>query len=41
MGHSSITMTMDTYGHGLPTNEDDHAKFAAGEMQIRAAGGAA
>jgi len=38
LGHSSITMTMDTYGHWLPTDEDDHAKFAAGELQIRAAG---
>jgi integrase len=41
MGHSSITMTMDTYGHWLPTDEDDHAKFAADEMQIRGAGGGA
>ena len=24
----------------FPSLEDDHAKFAAGEMQIRAAGGA-
>jgi integrase len=37
LGHSSITMTMDTYGHWLPTDEDDHAKFAAGELRIRAA----
>jgi integrase len=41
LGHSSIQMTFDTYGHLFPSLEDDHAKFAAGELQIRAAGGAA
>jgi integrase len=40
LGHSSIQMTFDTYGHLFPSLEDDHAKFAAGELQIRAAGGA-
>jgi len=40
-GHSSITMTMDTYGHWLPTDEDEfHAKFAADELKICAAGSA-
>jgi integrase len=39
LGHSSIQMTFDTYGHLFPSLEDDHAKFAAGELQIRAAGG--
>jgi hypothetical protein len=34
-------MTFDTYGHLFPSLEDDHAKFAAGALQIRAAGGAA
>jgi len=37
LGHSSIQMTFDTYGHLFPSLEDDHAKFAAGELQIRAA----
>lgn len=41
LGHSSIQMTFDTYGHLFPSLEDDHAKFAAGELQIRAAGGTA
>jgi len=39
LGHSSIQMTFDTYGHLFPSLEDDHAKFAAGELQIRTAGG--
>jgi integrase len=30
MGHSSVQMTFDTYGHLFPSAEDDHAKFAAG-----------
>jgi integrase len=34
MGHSSIKMTFDTYGHLFPSLEDDHAKFAAGELSI-------
>jgi hypothetical protein len=34
-------MTMDTYGHWLPTDEDEfHAKFAADELKICAAGSA-
>jgi integrase len=34
MGHSSIQMTFDTYGHLFPSTEDDHAKFAAGELAL-------
>jgi integrase len=34
LGHSSITMTFDTYGHLFPSLEDDHAKIAAGELAI-------
>jgi len=37
LGHSSIQMTFDRYGHLFPSLEDDHAKFAAGELQIREA----
>jgi len=37
LGHSSIQMTFDVYGHLFPSLEDDHAKFAAGELQIQAA----
>jgi integrase len=33
MGHSSIGMTFDTYGHLFPA-ENDHAKFAAGELAL-------
>jgi integrase len=38
LGHSSIQMTFDIYGHLFPSPEDDHAKFAAGELRVRAAG---
>jgi integrase len=34
LGHSSITMTYDRYGHLFPSLEDDHAKFAAGELAL-------
>ena len=34
MGHSSIQMTFDTYGHLFPSIEDDHAKFAAAELAM-------
>ena len=34
LGHSSIQMTFDTYGHLFPSLEDDHAKFAAGELEL-------
>jgi integrase len=40
LGHSSIQMTFDCYGHLFPSLEDDHAKFAADALQIRAAGSA-
>ena len=32
MGHDSMRMTFDTYGHLFPDLEDDHAKLAAGEL---------
>jgi integrase len=35
LGHSSIQMTFDVYGHLFPSLEDDHAKFAAGELAVR------
>jgi integrase len=34
MGHGSIKMTYDTYGHWLADIEDDHARFAAGEIAV-------
>jgi integrase len=34
LGHSSIQMTFDVYGHLFPSLEDDHAKFAAGELEL-------
>jgi integrase len=34
LGHSSIAMTFDVYGHLFPSLEDDHAKFAAGELAV-------
>jgi len=34
LGHSSIQMTFDVYGHLFPSLEDDHAKFAAGERAL-------
>jgi integrase len=34
LGHSSILMTFDRYGHLFPSLEDDHAKFAAGEAAL-------
>lgn len=34
LGHSSIQMTFDTYGHLFPSLEDDHAKLAAGEVSL-------
>ena len=37
LGHSSIQMTFDVYGHWLGDIDDDHARFAAGELQITAA----
>ena len=34
LGHSSIQMTFDVYGHLFPSLEDDHKRFAAGELAI-------
>jgi integrase len=34
LGHASIQMTFDVYGHLFPNPEDDHAKFAAGELAL-------
>ncbi len=34
MGHSSIQMTFDTYGHLFQNAEDDHAKLAVGELSL-------
>jgi integrase len=34
LGHSSITMTFDRYGHLFPSVEDDHAKFTRIEREI-------
>jgi integrase len=34
LGHSSIQMTFDVYGHLFPSLEDDHAKLAAGELAL-------
>lgn len=37
LGHSSIQMTFDVYGHLFPSLEDDHAKFADGEAELMGA----
>ncbi len=34
VGHSTIQMTFDTYGHLFPADEGDHAKFAAAETSL-------
>jgi integrase len=34
LGHASITMTYDTYGHLFPSLEDDHAKLAAAQLAV-------
>jgi integrase len=34
LGHSSIQMTFDRYGHLFPSLEDDHEKFASGELGL-------
>ena len=34
LGHSSIQMTFDRYGHLFPNLEDDHNRFAAGALAI-------
>jgi integrase len=34
MGHSSIVMTMDVYGHLFPAAEDEHEKLATAALQL-------
>jgi integrase len=34
LGHGSIKMTYDIYGHLFPSPEDDHERFAAGEAAV-------
>lgn len=34
LGHSSIQMTYDVYGHLFPSPEDDQAKMAAAELSV-------
>jgi integrase len=34
MGHSSIVMTMDIYGHLFPDTKDDHAKLDAAAAKL-------
>ena len=34
LGHSSIVMTMDTYGHLFPADEDSHKRLAAAESAL-------
>ena len=34
MGHASINMTMDVYGHLFPNPEDDHEQLAAAELAL-------
>jgi integrase len=34
LGHNSIQMTFDRYGHLFPSLEDDHEKFAVGELAL-------
>jgi len=34
LGHASVTMTFDRYGHWLQDDADDHARLAAGEQAI-------
>ena len=38
LGHSSIQMTFDVYGHLFAYMEDSHARFAAGEAAMPVAG---
>ncbi|HYP63822.1 MAG TPA: site-specific integrase [Acidocella sp.] len=37
LGHASITMTYDVYGHLFPDPDDDHAKLAAIELAVSGA----
>ncbi|MGI9507827.1 MAG: tyrosine-type recombinase/integrase [Geminicoccaceae bacterium] len=34
MGHSSVKMTFDLYGHLFPSSDDDRARLAAGELAL-------
>ena len=34
LGHATMAMTADTYGHLLPDLENDAAKMAAGELAL-------
>ena len=36
LGHSSIKMTFDRYGHLFPSGGDDHERFARGEIGLPA-----
>jgi integrase len=38
LGHASITMTYDVYGHLFPNPEDDHARLAAIEFAVTGGG---
>ena len=34
LGHSSVQMTFDRYGHLFPSTEDEHERFARGEVGL-------
>jgi integrase len=34
VGHASIQMTFDVYGHWFPSEDDDHERLAAGELAV-------
>ena len=34
LGHSTLAMTMDTYGHLFPADEDAHKRLAAAESAL-------
>jgi integrase len=34
LGHASVQMTFDRYGHLFPSPEDDHERFARGEVGV-------
>ena len=38
MGHSSITVTLDRYGHLMPGNEDEAATMLAAYLEREAGG---
>jgi integrase len=39
MGHSTITMTLDRYGHLMPGNEDEAAEMLERYLEGRAPNG--